>query len=237
MPIFVLQKDRGFTTDSSSKNVGGWCTWSFGGKNNSMATAEAQKAYKGSQRGFTDVMAADRPMNPYVYEGIDWEAPAPPAKLAYDSTARKVEAKVYKDPSDKVGHQQVWPTANKDGVSCYDDVGSSYQYNAKWWRQVEDEFENFVTAFEFGVKRMSLADTFNPSKFAWINDEYADITVNRPQPTARVINGYGDVNKSILGFLDGHGAYLSIEAGKDNPKSYSNDKYSFVFEDLKIPGK
>ncbi len=34
---------------------------------------------------------------------------------------------------------------------------------------------------------------------------------------------------------DGHGAYLTVFPGKSK-QSFTNDKYTFVFEDLKIPG-
>ncbi len=230
LPLFVCQAARGFTVKNDSPPAAGWVTWSYGGKNNG-----SSQVWQAGLNAFGDVEAADRPMNPYVYEGITWEAPDAPARLPKDSDARKTEAKVFKDPSDKVGHQQKWPAPNTDNSTCYDDVGTSYQYNAKWWDQVDGKLKDFTADFEFGVKRASLAETFNASKYAWMSDEYSDITVNRPLATARVINGYGDVNKSILGFLDGHGAYHTIYPGKQ-PISYTNDKYTFVFEDLKIPG-
>jgi len=228
LPLFVAQDKRGFTVkdDDPSEPAAGWCTWSYGGKNNDGWWVT------GRDRAF-DIEAADRPMNPYIYEGIDWEAPAPPAQLPKDSSARKQEAKVFRDPSDKVGHQREWPKPNKEGQSCYDDVGTSYQYNAKWFEQLPTRMK-FVSRFEFGMKRMALADAFNPSKYVWMSDEYSDITVNQASAKARVKNGYDDINKSILGFLDGHAAYLTVYPGK-KPESYSNDKYTFVFEDLRLP--
>jgi len=221
IPLFCTQR-RGYTSDGKAAGVEGWCTWSYGGKNNDSYW---------SGKTF-DVEAADRPLNAYVYEGLDWEAPTPPAPLPKDATARKQEAKVFRDPSDKVTHQRQWPKPTP-GITCYDDVGTSYQYNAKWWDQLGG-ISNFVDRFEFGVRRMALAESFNASKYAWMHDEYADIIVNATSKTFQLKNGYDDVNKSIMGFLDGHAAYLTVYPGKQ-PISYTNDKYTFVFEDLKIP--
>ncbi|MCC6676154.1 MAG: prepilin-type N-terminal cleavage/methylation domain-containing protein [Phycisphaerales bacterium] len=229
MPLFVQLSKRGSTVveNPTGDTAAGWCTWSYGGKNN-------DGWWSSSADKFFDIEAADRPLNPYVYEGVDWEAPVAPAQLPKDSSARKQEAKVFKDPSDKVGHQRDWPKANKEGQTCYDDVGTSYQYNAKWFEQLPTSMK-FVARFEFGIKRMGLADAFNPSKYAWMSDEYSDITVNQLSAKAQVKNGYDDINKSILGFLDGHAAYLTVYPGK-KPESYTNDKYTFVFEDLRVPG-
>lgn len=186
-----------------------------------------------------DVEASDRPANPYLYPDIDWGAPpmtdSKGPKMPANSEARKIEAKAFKDPSDRLSHQQRWPNPNTDGLSSYDDVGTSYHWNAKWWDQIyPNPIGDFPKAFDFGMQRLAIADAYVPSKFAWMNDQYADIIVNRPNPAARVKNGYDDINKSILGFLDGHAAYLTVFPGKAK-ESYSNDKYTFVFEDLKIP--
>lgn len=231
LPLFVQKANRGFTTKEGDGGVG-WVTWSMAGKNNA-----GVPNWMTGQDSFGDVEAADRPMNAYIYPEVTWDAPpavdSGAGRMKATDSGRKQEAKVFKDPSDKIGHQQTWGVPNRDGLSCYDDVGSSYHYNAKWWDQLA-KITQFVNRFEFGVKRMQLADSFNPAKFAWANDEYADITVNKTSEKAVVINGYGDANRSILGFLDGHAAYLPIYPGK-RPISYTNDKYTFVFEDLKVP--
>ncbi len=216
---------------------GGWCTWSHAGKNQDGSWAT------GLFKGF-DVEAADRPLNPYIYPDMgDWGAPPAPTTMPATSSARKIEGKVFKDPSDKIGHQQRWPKPNANGLSAYDDNGISYFWNCKWWWQVDGKFgggvEGFTKAFDFGMQRMRVADSFVPSRFVWQNDETADIVTNVEPTTFQFKNGYDDINKSLMGFLDGHAGYHTVFPGKDitNPKpTFTNDKYTFIFDDLKIPG-
>ncbi len=233
-PIEGITGKRRDTMTKPAPLVNAWCTWSYAGKNN-------HGNWTGGTVSTFDVEAADRVMNSYVYD-TDWSAdtPAAPATLPKESQARLIEAKVFKDPSDKLSYQFKWPLPNPPDQlrSCYDDVGNTYQWNAKWWEQVDGKFgggvQGFDAAFAFGVRRLSIADSFVPSKFAWINDQYADVVVNSGEKV-RMLNGYGDINKSLLGFMDGHGAYFTVFGGKKKT-SYINDKYTFVFEDLKIPG-
>ncbi|MCC6676155.1 MAG: prepilin-type N-terminal cleavage/methylation domain-containing protein [Phycisphaerales bacterium] len=226
LPLFITYR-RGSSPTPDSGPLEGFCTWSMAGKNNS--------SYWAGKR--FDVEAADRPLNPYLGEE-EWDAPAPPATLAKEASARERQARLFRDPSDIVSHQRTWPKPTP-GISGYDDVGTSYHFNAKWWEQVQGSFARddagFVDAFEFGIRRIRLADTFNSSKFAWLHDQYADVIVTRPDRDFRLRNGLGDVNKSALAFLDGHAAYLEVIPGR-GPESYSNDRYSFVFEDLRLPG-
>jgi hypothetical protein len=78
---------------------------------------------------------------------------------------------------------------------------------------------------------MRLADTFAPSRFVWINDQYSDIIANNVSPQFQLKNGYKDVNKSVMGFLDGHANYLTVRPG-GLPPSFSNPDYTFVFDAL-----
>jgi prepilin-type N-terminal cleavage/methylation domain-containing protein len=198
----------------------GWCTWSFGGKNNS--------AWWASQPAF-DVEAADRPLNPYLYD-LTWDAPPRPATLPANSTERTVaQAMVFRDPGDKQTHQRMWP-APTPGISSYDDVGTSYHFNTKWWDRISGAFGR---RFEYGCQRLKFADAFAPSRFAWAHDQYADLIVNSDSSSYRLRNGYDDINKSVMAFMDGHAAYLDVIPG-NSPASYSNDKYTFIFEDLRV---
>jgi hypothetical protein len=81
---------------------------------------------------------------------------------------------------------------------------------------------------------MRLADTFQPSKFVWIYDEWADIIVVNGNPNNFIRNSYDDYNKSILGFMDGHAAYVRVRPG-NNAQSFSNSDYTMVFSDLRLP--
>ncbi len=224
----------------------GWATWQFGGKNNNAWW---------SGRAF-DIEAADRPLNPYVYQDVNFDAPPRPNRMSATDAARLQEARVFRDPSDKIGHQQSWPNENGraggpggagPAVSCYNDVGTSYQFNVKWWDQLDGRVPArppetaFQAAFRFGCARMKLADAFAPSRFVWVHDENPDLVANNASVNYQLKNGYDDINRAVMGFMDGHGAYLPVFPGgaaenrRDNPRNpFSNQYYTFVFEDLRI---
>ncbi|MBL8762886.1 MAG: type II secretion system protein [Phycisphaerae bacterium] len=231
LPLTLAYQKRGITKVADN-SVFGWCTWSFGGKN-----CDTYWPNSNGKRGF-DIEAADRPLNPYMYPEITWDAPPWYTQQPLDANSpsrRSQQAEVFRDPSDKVTHQRQWPRESP-GVSAYDDVGTSYQYNIKWWDQLMLEYPqlSFEQKFDFGVRRLSVADAFTPARMIWLNDEYADITIYNADPKYTIRNGYGDINKSVVGFLDGHGAYLTMRPGNIR-SSFTNEDYTVVFEDLRLP--
>lgn len=232
----------------------GWATWTFGGKNTSGFWNQA----------YTDWEAVDRPLNPYLMDNI--AGPGNGVVMAANSPEREnLKIPVFHDPSDRIGHQRGWlyasdpntgapydnnnvniPLAARAPISCYDDVGTSYQYNAKWHEQLTTgpgalypggatSNPNFTRAFRLGIRRIRTADTFSPSLFAWVHDEYADITVYSNNAQTQIKNGYGDFNKSVMGFMDAHARYTPIRPGR-TPESYRNSDYTFIFDDLRSPG-
>jgi hypothetical protein len=97
-------------------------TWRFGGKTNRDFW---QNAWGGAF--FTPVV--DRPMNPYLLGAF-----VEPDSVAPDGTRRRTEVPVLRCPSDRSSHQSLnWGWGGSDRppvpVSCYDDVGTSYQFN------------------------------------------------------------------------------------------------------------
>jgi hypothetical protein len=85
---------------------------------------------------------------------------------------------------------------------------------------------------------MALSETFDPARFVWLNDEYADLVVNQTDVNYRLKNGYDDINKSIMGFMDGHGAYHEVYPGAyvppDGGRSFTNTVYTFIFPHLRV---
>lgn len=216
-----------------------WCTWSAFGKTNS-------SYWQGQYGGVFEIRQENRPLNIYLYPSIGSRTSG--AISTVDSSRINNNLMAFKDPSDQVGHQRNWPGPNMfDSTtgttpSCFDDVGTSYQWQAKWYEQIDRDPRysglTLVKKFELGARRFKLADSFAPSRMVWLNDEWADITINSTNPNARVKNGYDDINKSVLGFMDGHGAYLPIIPGSGTPPStdlwdrveaYNNDKYTVIF--------
>lgn len=221
----------------NQNQVQGWCTWSYGGKN-------PDQYWFSRSSGAFDVEAADRLLNTYVYPEVRFEAPPMPTRMqANDPNRKTASAEIFRDPSDEVSYQRsasfrVNPTPTP--ISSYDDVGTSYHFNVKWWEQIPSSGTDpqgrsrFVKAFEFGCNRLRVSDAYQPARMVWVHDQYADVVANNQSTQFRLRNGFKDINKSVMAYMDGHAAYHPVFPG-NLPTSYSNQYYTFVFEDLRIP--
>lgn len=241
LPFTPVYRRGSASSDRADPTRGlvGVCSWSLGGKCNDAWWGHGPA----SRRGF-DIEAADRPLNPYLFPDMDWQCPraatSDSVELAADDRARQLEARVFRDPSDRVSHQRAWPRPTPE-ISGYDDVGTSYHLNYKWYGLLErqmpgDSDRRFLARLAFASRRLALADAFDPARFVWLNDQHADVVVYQPDPAFRHVNSYGDVNKSLLGFLDGHAAYTQVNPGAGEP-SFRTDRYSFIFDGLRGPAK
>lgn len=231
------------TRGTNSAGLFAACTWQYGGKNNdpTWATARRTDGFERDIRLF-DVEAADRPLNPYLYDGTI-EAPEPPRKLSPSSPARELEIEVFRDPSDKETFQRASSSFQRAPkafpLSSYDDVGTSYHTNLKWYFELRDSVSSASgrALYAFGTERLRVADSFVSSRLVWIHDQYADVVANNENEDFQLRNGYRDVNKSVMLYLDGHAAYNPVIPGRTR-RSYVNDDYTFIFEDLKwIPSR
>jgi prepilin-type N-terminal cleavage/methylation domain-containing protein len=239
LPItMVWQGTQTSPPNPANLSVGltGWCTWSAWGKNCQYRWGN------GSYGAMFDPYADVRPLNPYL---MATPLQRPTGASPTDEARLNSAMPVAKDPSDSRGHQQNWPNLNTNPInSCYDDVGTSYQWQAKWWDQVTlNPGGSFVYRFEIGTRRFKIADAFQPSRMVWLNDEWADIIMNSASDNFRVRNGYDDINKSVLGYMDGHSAYHTvIPGGLSHPEAYTrpdrvpawnNERYTVVFPYLR----
>lgn len=229
----------------------GFCTWSAWGKTNNGAWLSSPTG-SAMSAGF-DIFQENRPLNQYLYPN---DVVAPNSRASVQSNASERTSKgliLFKDPSDSIGHQQNFGDLDASGnpkknaapagnvLSSFDDVGTSYQWQAKWFDQVRAQYpgRSFLEQFNVGTRRFRLADSFNPSRLIWLNDEWADLTMNNPNAQAAIRNGYDDINKAVVGFLDGHGSYLTILPGAptgapadgnwESIRQYSNEKYTVIF--------
>ena len=92
-----------------------------------------------------------------------------------------------------------------------------------------------IEAWNGGLQRMFLAENFQGSRFVIYNDHYADAICNA-KPKAMIKNGYDDINKANLGFIDGHVKYVTCIPGNTR-ESYTNDQCTMIFDDLKVYNK
>jgi len=224
---------------TTPEETNAWCTWSSWGKTTNAWWITGFQQY--------DIKASDRMLNYYIYPDlVDKKNMTGTASYAQSNASERsnLAMPVFKDPSDSIGHQRNWPGNNtpSNGVvqSCYDDVGTSYQWQASWYYQTSSDpafrGQSLTKIFAAGMRRFRIADSFIPSRLVWLNDEWADIIMTRPVG-AVVKNGYDDNNKAVMGFMDAHAAYLTVYPGggtgtgtnwQDNP-AFNNDKYTVTF--------
>ncbi len=234
----------GTTRVPSTANATGIATWFSFGKN-----CSGDGFWGGNAGGLFDIPASERPLNQYL--GADSIEPPPTLnnKFAPTGARPKFEMGVCKDPSDKIGHQRNWPLANNTAnppvnLSCYDDVGTSYQTQLAFFFQsmAGPPALPFSNAFRAGMEKMRIGDTFQPAKMVYAHDETADLVINAgvavtpAEPV--IVNGYGDIEKSNMLFYDGHAVYIKVLRGgqgvlydtNGRPKqAYVNDAYHMIF--------
>lgn len=236
--------------------VGGWDTWNYGGKN-------CDTFWAG---GAFDDPAYTRRLNNYLYPGLTLEKPtghidigkgtSPTgvgiANRGYWTLTRGVptpeqraslQMTAYRSPGDKATKQRNWPNETP-GITSYDDVGTSYHTNMKWWDQANANLpSNFTLRFDAGVRRIRLASEFDPTnKFVWIHDQTADVVANTgtgPIPGRPQFMGeFGEKNKSVMGYLDARAEYNKMVSGAfydpmRETAPYGVNKYIFIFN---LPG-
>lgn len=231
LPVTLTYSPRGSAPSTPGQRAAGWATWQYGGKNNDQYWVSAYG-------GVFDIEAADRPLNPFITENL-LEAPPAPARLGpIDPVRKTLQLPVFRDPADKVSYQRsatFSTNPTESPISCYDDVGTSYQYQAKWFDRIyPGGISDFDRAFQFGTERLRLGDQFQPSRLVWLNDQFADVVVNNTSTRFQLRNGYGDINRSVMAFMDGHASYTKVRPGA-NAEAFTNGDYTMVFEDLRIP--
>ncbi|UYV13093.1 MAG: prepilin-type N-terminal cleavage/methylation domain-containing protein [Phycisphaera sp.] len=221
--------------------IGGWCTWSFGGK-------DASEYYRTYAGGVFDEPAFTKPLNPYVYPDLNLPEPTGynPDPIRYeegrpdDDQREIVEMPAFRSPGDKKTHQRSWPAPNTQ-LSSYDDVGTSYHVNMRWWDAGDMRsfsawgpspirYPKGSARWEEGMKRFRQAEFFDASKMVWIHDQTADVVANDPQGRDW-LGEFNENNKSVMAFYDGHAAYLSIEPKdpSDPDGNLSTEFYTFIF--------
>ncbi len=213
---FTLVYRRGSAAgpDSGPLEGGGFCPWSFAGRNN---------ATYWSGREF-DIEAADRPLNPYLAQGVPFEAPAPPASIgATDADRACAELPVLRVRGFEDSLERPWPAPPTDGtagVSCYQDVGTSYLLNLRWLDEFSAETDP-VQRLRTGLPRLSQGGTAGAARMAWFTDQSGEAVPRAIDPSFSWNNAFDDNNKSVMGFLDGHANYLKVRPGVMWDKDYS----------------
>lgn len=221
--------------------VEGWDTWCYGGKN-------SDKWWQSRWGGIFDEAAYTRPLNQYIYPHVELTVPS--SHLNYGSGMRwtfvsgyptdhdrmTVQMPVFKSPGDRYSYQRNWPDGSEEPGSSYNDVGTSYHLNMKWWDQPPLNAMPFTPRYWEGTRRIRLASEFDPtSKFVWLHDQTTNIVASAPQDSGGYLGEFGEKNKSVHGYLDGRVTYNDVRPGMlyDGRQIHGNwvltGKYTFIF--------
>ena len=202
---------------------GGYDTYSVGGKNCSNYWAGQM----------FDEPAYFRFLNPYLYQA---RIPEPMLYVNTGSgstwhfihgtpTAQQrlgLEIPVFKSPGDIASIHQQGIIPNP-AISSYDDVGTSYMTNMKWWGSMPGS--TWATRYEEGVNRINLAFNGANPNFVFMHDQTAErVAVSFP-PYSPIQGEFGKVNASMMGFADGRVSYMYVVPGYANT---SGPGYTFL---------
>ena len=173
----------------------GVCSWSYGGK----TTDDYWK-----DQGPFFLRVTERPLNLYLLGA----AVEPDVMDGYEIVER-TEVPVLKCPADHQTHQNMFdnPAAQQRLLSCYDDVGTSYQYNlhslfdlnkdSQWyWQQDGWAKASRLLIHDVLAKYSSTFVMFLEDPMAWA---LFDNTLE--------IGNHGEFAKHSCGYLDGHADY------------------------------
>lgn len=167
-----------------------------------------------------DLWPGDRPLNAYVYGDLNLpKATQALPELPEASLRAAFDLPVFRSPNDR---ETPYMASNASGPnptdpirSSYDDVGTSYQANVfgiqstfpgppssqstATWRRVNSAY----------TRRMSNPN-FDTSKYVTYSDKTAGLIIT--DSTYRDFRSeFGDRNKSMMAFLDGHAEYVQME--------------------------
>jgi len=225
----------------------GFCPWAYGGNHPS-------GEWRNQFSNLFNVSAHERPLNKYIYADFDWDPEAAgligPQTVADPATGRtqvrwyprptsrdNLDLPVFRSPADKT--EYVWlllrqngspvtlsPEPNEFGESSYRFNGTSYMTNLKWWQLIRSLNADFSEAFRRGMSRFRTGADFNPSQFVTLTDEVGvPISWYGAQNNGGGLeNGFGDLNRSVMSFFDGHASYKQMEFG-----AFRTPEYNFVF--------
>jgi type II secretory pathway pseudopilin PulG len=193
--------DSGFPLTAPSGSA--LCTWSLGGKSNS-------DYWKTIYGGYFYIRAADRALNRYVLE-----AEVQPDLMDGQQVVARTPMPRFQCPSDRWSHQRSFGTSlPPQPISCYDDVGTSYQYNihvfspdgcALLWNGEphnpwfpNGSWDDLCTVLTRQVRARHAAS------FTMFLEDPMDWGLN--QHTLEIGN-HGELGKHSSGYLDGHADY------------------------------
>jgi type II secretory pathway pseudopilin PulG len=201
---------------------GGWDGWNFGGK-------DCDAFYTTYTGGVFDEPAYARPLNEYIYpariarpqgyvnsgSGSTWTFnhghPAAAERAA-------LQMPVFHSPGDTRSYERSWPTATTT-ISGYDDFGTSYVLNMKWWDDPTMAALGFTARYIEGSRRLGLALAGGNPNCIWVCDQIGDVVPYLNSPS--VPGEFGKTNYSVMGWVDGRVGYIPVAPNQPTGPGYT----------------
>jgi prepilin-type N-terminal cleavage/methylation domain-containing protein len=192
------------------------CSWAYGGKTNSYSATDSYwKSYGG---GFGYITVDKRPFNVYLMGG---KLESDLYLAGADYPTKRAEIMVLDCPSDHRTHQRNnfdtgEGTADGDETwSCYDDVGTSYQYNLHAmfdvnWNGDTDPWTKPGDWNDIGHELVKNVLTKQSASFVMFIEDPMDWGVSRAVHQ-QMLGWHGKFSRHCVGFLDGHAEYKMID--------------------------
>ena len=189
-------------TDPSGAS--GVSVWNYGGK-------YSHARWAGSP---ADVPPGKRPLNQYVYPSMNLD------QISVGANRDKLVLDAFRSPGDKT------TAFDLDGSSgdpspirtTYDDVGTSYPDNYYLWRlQLRpggslNSLADNLEAWRYASKKISSA-AVDTGRLVIFSDKIGPLYIaDDATPRRRWQSEFDGVNKSVMGFADGHADYIEMES-------------------------
>ena len=197
-PVIPAQRDGSVVSIDS---------WSFGGKS-------ADRSYWEQFSGGYHVQPPyQRPLNQYLYPDIPLR----------DPPGGRLELRIYQCPADTVSYQRHWPGYTPT-ISSYDDVGTSYHMNLRWWFAAKIEnrtarvHRDNGQLWDYTSKWFRYSFNKAPARFVWLYDQVMDVVAIAGEERPGF---HGGVNMSVTAFMDGHAQYTEVVPNALEGPSYT----------------
>lgn len=206
-----------FIDENKDGQPEGWCTWAWGGwggANRNYWLNEGRPFYVPTQ---------DRPLSVYMLgpKGLTPENPGPDGQWGTgDDQVTPME--LFECPSDFGSAQGAYwndaPRRQKNDMTAYNDVGTSYQLSWLWWYQTYQPPKSWQERFQIGQRIWKNATYRDASRFVILYEDPADRAFHegdrrRPYgpPGTQLWGFHGKFSTHVAGFMDGHSDYLYMD--------------------------
>lgn len=188
--------------------------------------------------GGNDYWPGERALNPFIYSGIKLPVPplypfnrfgatsSRPAVSAGERQTLKMDFS--RSPGDQatMDHPSTASSTGNaaaphyfGGISQYDYSGTSYAHNSIWIQVLAEQLNGgpvgndltpYLRAWRPGMAKINNS-LVNTSKFVTYTDKTSYAFVTDPGYRNNIAGEFGEADKSVMGFLDGHVDYLKLE--------------------------